>query len=91
MLSPDVPGSLTLNNNQLIVDAARKGLGIAYVPTWRARSSLDDGTLIMLQEAWDSPSNGQFLYFPHDRHISFAMTAFPETVKSSLTFTFASG
>lgn len=83
-LSIDVPGSLTLNHSQLMVDAARKGLGIAYVPEWYARTSLDNGTLVSVLEAWSPVSHGLFLYFPHNRHLSFAMTAFLQRVRSSL-------
>lgn len=83
-LSIDVPGALTLNNSQLMVDAARKGLGIAYVPEWYARPALEDGTLVSILEAWSPASQGLFLYFPHNRHISFAMTAFLQQIRLSL-------
>ena len=86
-LSLDVPGSLTLNNSQLMVDAARDGLGVAYVPEWYARAYLNNGTLVCVLEEWSPTSDGLFLYFPHNRHISFAMTAFLETVRSSLRLT----
>lgn len=47
-LSVDVPGMLTLDRNELMVEAAVAGLGIAFVPERLARSAVADGLLCPL-------------------------------------------
>ncbi len=44
-IAVDVPGALTLDDNDLLVAAAAAGLGIAYVPEPFARSRLEAGAL----------------------------------------------
>lgn len=73
-LSLDVPGSLTLNNSQLMVEAACAGHGITYVPELYAAKALHAGELQTLLEEWSPVSAGLYLYFPHNRYMSFAMT-----------------
>jgi DNA-binding transcriptional LysR family regulator len=72
----DVPGALTLDNNQLIVEAAIDGLGIAYVPEPYARAALNDGRLVAVLEDWCPPIPGLFLYFPRTRHMPTSLRAF---------------
>ncbi|WP_338152348.1 LysR family transcriptional regulator [Winslowiella iniecta] len=83
-LSLDVPGTLTLNNSRLMVEAACKGQGVVYVPELYARPHIDAGVLVSVLEDWSVSSSGLFLYFPHNRHLSGAMKAFLETVRGSL-------
>lgn len=78
----DVPGSLTLNNSALMVEAAVAGLGIAYVPERYARQHLDAGRLVTLLDDWAVASAGIALYFPQHRHMPVALRLFVDTVKA---------
>jgi DNA-binding transcriptional LysR family regulator len=78
----DVPGALTLDNNQLIVEAAIDGLGIAYVPEPYARAALSDGRLIAVLEDWCPLIPGLFLYFSGTRHMPATLRAFIDMVRA---------
>jgi len=77
----DVPGNLTLDNTQLMVEAAEDGLGIAYVPEDYARIALKEGRLIAVLEDWCPPVSGLFLYFSGNRHVPAALRALIEMVR----------
>lgn len=78
----DVPGSLTLNNSALMVEAAVAGLGIAYVPERYARRHLGDRQLVTLLDDWTVASAGIALYFPQHRHMPVALRLFVDRVKA---------
>ena len=79
----DVPGTLTLDNNQLMVEAAVDGLGIAYVPDTYARAALADGRLVAVLEDWCPAIPGLFLYFPRNRHVPAALRAFIDAIRNA--------
>lgn len=62
-----VVGQLTFNTSYPMVDAAVKGLGVAYVPDDLVASELSAGTLVTLVEDWTPPFPGYYLYYP-SRH-----------------------
>ncbi|MFN6997821.1 MAG: LysR family transcriptional regulator [Aquincola tertiaricarbonis] len=72
----DVPGALTLDNVPLMVEAALRGLGIAYVPETAAQAELDAGRLVRVLDDWCPPVPGLFLYFPANRHMPAPLRAF---------------
>lgn len=78
----DVPGTLTLDNNPLMVEAAIDGLGIAYVPEPYAQSALDDGRLVTVLEDWCPRIPGLSLYFPGNRHVPASLRAFLDTLQA---------
>lgn len=78
----DVPGSLTLNNSALMVEAAVAGLGIAYVPERYARRHLGDRQLVTLLDDWAVASAGIALYFPQHRYMPVALRLFVDRVKA---------
>lgn len=80
-LSLDVPGRLMLNNSALMADAACLGQGVAYLPELYVQHHLAAGRLVKVLEEWNVASQGLFLYFPHNRHISFAMKVFLECIR----------
>lgn len=77
-----MPGSLTLNNSALMVEAAVAGLGIAYVPERYARRHLGDRQLVTLLDDWTVASAGIALYFPQHRHMPVALRLFVDRVKA---------
>ncbi|MCF3934062.1 LysR family transcriptional regulator [Acuticoccus sp. M5D2P5] len=79
----DVPGVLTLDNNRLMVAAARDGLGIAYVPEHFARAALREGSLVTVLPDWCPPIPGLCLYYPGNRHVPAPLRAFVDVLKRS--------
>jgi DNA-binding transcriptional LysR family regulator len=77
----DVPGSLTLDNTQLMVEAAQNGLGIAYVPEDYAQAALKEGRLKTVLDDWCPPIPGLFLYFSGNRHVPASLRALIELVR----------
>jgi DNA-binding transcriptional LysR family regulator len=79
----DVPGVLTLNHTILMIEAAAKGLGIAYVPEPAARQWLSDGRLVSLLEDWSPPIGGLRLYYPGHRHVPSSLRAFIDVMRET--------
>jgi len=77
----DVPGTLTLDNTQLMVEAAESGLGIAYVPEDYAKIGLQEGRLMAVLEAWCPLIPGLFIYFSGHRHVPASLRAFIDLVR----------
>lgn len=82
-LEIDVPGALTLDNIQLMVEAAMGGMGIAYVPEWYARAALQDGRLVAVLEDWCPYIQGLCLYFPRNRHVPASLRAFVDAIREA--------
>ena len=80
----DVPGTLTLDSNALMAQAALAGLGIAYVPSLYVEKEMRSGQLVELLAAWRVQSAGIALWFPPNRHQSMALRLFIDALKVSL-------
>jgi DNA-binding transcriptional LysR family regulator len=81
--SIDVPGALTLDDNELMVEAAAAGLGIAYVPESAARELLQSKRLTTVLEDWCPPIPGLVLYYPGHAHVPSALRAFIDVIKET--------
>lgn len=79
----DVPGTLTLDSNRLMAEAAADGLGIAYVPELYADAYLKKKRLVAVLEDWCPAIPGLFLYFPANRHMPSALRALVDVVKAA--------
>ncbi|CDG51180.1 MULTISPECIES: LysR family transcriptional regulator [Halomonadaceae] len=77
----DVPGALTLDSSQLMVEAAADDLGIAYVPEPYAQDYLRDGRLVTVLEEWCPSIPGLFLYYPNNRHVPPSLRAFIDLLR----------
>jgi len=77
----DVPGNLTLDDNDLLVQAAATGRGIAYVPEHFAKPLLKSGALVTVLDDWCPPIPGLALYFPRSRHLPSPLRAFINQLK----------
>lgn len=77
----DVPGNLTLDDNDLLVESAAAGRGIAYVPEYFARPLLTSGRLVTVLEEWCPPIPGLALYYPRSRHIPSPLRAFIDLLR----------
>ncbi len=77
----DVPGTLTLDNTQLMLQAASDGLGIAYLPEIYVNKAISEGRLVAVLEEWCPLIPGLFIYFSGHRHVPASLRAFIDLVR----------
>ena len=77
----DVQGPLTLDSPALMVEAALKGLGLAYVNDFMARAEIAAGKLVRVLEDWTPPFSPISLYYPGHRHVPASLRAFVAVVR----------
>ncbi len=80
----DVPGALTLDHHQLMVEAAAASVGIAYVMEEYARPYIDRGDLVAVLESWCPYTSGLHLYFPNNRHIPGSLRALIDMAREEI-------
>lgn len=78
-----VEGQLVFNNIAMRLDAALKGLGLAYMPEDLVQRHLEDGRLIRVLSDWCEPFSGYHLYYPSRRQTSPAFTLFRDALRYS--------
>lgn len=76
-----VEGQLTFSGAGLIVEAAKAGLGVAYLMEDRALPSIEDGSLIRVLGDWCEPFAGYHLYYPSRRQPSQAFAIVLEALR----------
>ncbi|GJE19464.1 LysR family transcriptional regulator [Methylobacterium marchantiae] len=74
----DVPvaGSLTFGDQELMVEAASQGIGLAFVFEGYAAEALAQGRVVRLMEDWCPPFPGFHLCYSGRRHVPSALKAF---------------
>ncbi|MGA1802008.1 LysR family transcriptional regulator [Rhizobium sp. HT1-10] len=82
-MAVDVAGALTLDDMQLMIEAAVKGMGIAYVSERGLRPYLESGALVLVLEDWCPWIPGLFLYYPGRRHVPPGLRAFIDVLKEA--------
>ncbi|WGF87186.1 LysR family transcriptional regulator [Marinivivus vitaminiproducens] len=82
-MAVDVGGPITLDQLDLMVEAALGGVGLAYVFESMVREHLADGRLVAVLEDWCPPFPGLYLYYPGRRHVPAALRAFIDVIKSA--------
>jgi DNA-binding transcriptional LysR family regulator len=82
-LTVDTAGPIILDDEELMVDAAIKGLGIAYVASPAAEAALAEGRLRRVLAAWTPASERVAVYYPGHRAVPPALRAFLDVVKAS--------
>jgi DNA-binding transcriptional LysR family regulator len=81
VVSLDVEGPLTLDNNLLRLGAALASVGVVYMNEWSARQQIEAGRLARVLQDW-TPSIGRLaLYYPGHRHVPTALRAFVEVMR----------
>lgn len=60
----DVNGPLICNDNDLMIAAARQGIGLTHVMEELVREDLASGKLVRVLEDWCPPFPGFYLYYP---------------------------
>jgi DNA-binding transcriptional LysR family regulator len=80
-INVDVEGTLTLDDPVLMLEAARAGLGLAYMSEWNVASDLAAGTLQCVLKDWTPPFDGLCLYYPGRRHVPARLRALVELIR----------
>jgi len=79
-IAVEVPGSLILDNIDLMVEVAAAGLGIAYVPRLAADDFLESGRLLLVLDDWCPKFDGLCLYYSGHRHVPAGLRAFIDLI-----------
>jgi len=81
-LDVEVEGPLTLDSQELMVEAALRGCGLAYVWDYRVSSHLASGALVRCLDDWCVLDDSLFLYYPSRRHVSAGLRALIEFLRA---------
>ncbi|WP_398479233.1 LysR family transcriptional regulator [Tardiphaga sp.] len=82
-LEIDVAGPLTLNDQDLMVDAALDGAGLAYVFEKQVEDLIAKRKLVRVLADWCPAYPGFFMYYPSRRQLPAALRAFVDFVKAA--------
>lgn len=82
-LTIDTGSSVILDDEELMVEAAIGGLGIAYVASPAAEIALADGRLRQILTAWAPAAERIALYYPGHRAVPPALRAFLDVAKAA--------
>jgi DNA-binding transcriptional LysR family regulator len=77
----DVTGAVVLDDEELMVDAAVRGLGVAYVIASTANAALAAGQLREVLSPWMQISEAVAVYYPGHRAVPPALRAFLDVVR----------
>lgn len=84
-VSLDVEGQITIDNINLMIEAALAGVGVAWVPEGQVAEHLNAGRLIHLLPEWSPVYSGLCLYYPANRHPPIALRLFAQAVRDWAT------
>jgi DNA-binding transcriptional LysR family regulator len=76
----DVTGPLTLDDPAFVLDAARNGVGLAYLRESIVAPDLAHGRLVRVLEDWTRPLPGVCLYHPNTRSIPTRLRALVDLI-----------
>lgn len=77
-----VDGPLVFDDEEMVLDAALAGMGVAYLIEDQVVSAVKAGALSRVLEDWCPPFPGFFLYYPGRRQVSPALAAFIGAVRA---------
>lgn len=80
-LTLDVPGPITLDEPNAMVDAALTGVGIAYLTEVLVAEHIASGRLVQVMEDWTPPYPGISLYYPGRRQVPAGLRAFIDLIR----------
>ncbi|MDI4236525.1 LysR substrate-binding domain-containing protein [Bradyrhizobium sp. Arg237L] len=76
-----VPGPLTFNEPELMLDCALEGLGVAYLLEHEVAPYIGRGALTHLLADWTAPFPGFFLYYPSRQRLRPVFGAFLDLLR----------
>jgi DNA-binding transcriptional LysR family regulator len=82
-IAVEVDGPLTLSEQDVMLDAALNGTGMAYLFEEQARGHLKSGALVRVLEDWCPYYPGFYLYYPSRRQMPSALRAFIDFTRTS--------
>jgi DNA-binding transcriptional LysR family regulator len=82
-LTMDVPASVVLDDEELMIDAAIGGLGLAYVSSLAAAPALASGQLREVLAEWTQAAEHIAVYYPSRRAVPAALRAFLDVVRDA--------
>jgi DNA-binding transcriptional LysR family regulator len=80
-LTIDVNGPVVLDDEDLMVEAAVQGLGIAYVASWAAEAAMARGQLRRILATWMHEPERAAVYYPGHRAVPPALRVFLDVVR----------
>jgi DNA-binding transcriptional LysR family regulator len=80
----DIHGQLTANNGSVLLEAARRGMGITYQPTFIAADAIRDGSLVPILGSFATPRLDMCAVFPGNRFVPQRVRAFVDFLASRL-------
>ncbi|MDC0723680.1 LysR family transcriptional regulator [Nannocystis bainbridge] len=81
-LAVAMDSALVTNEPLLLVEAALAGVGLAYALESHVAAHVAAGRLVRVLEDWCPPFPGSFLYWPSGRHVTPALRAVIEVLRS---------
>jgi len=84
VLEVEVDGPLTLSDQQVMLQAALDGAGLAIVLESHARPYLKARHLVRVLADWCPPFPGYFLYYPSRRQVPAGLRAFIDMMRQEL-------
>lgn len=82
-LAVEVGGTLTLDEPQLMLEAAMAGLGLTYLTEFNVEEALATGHLERVLEEWTPPFDRLCLYYPGRRHVPAPLRALIDLIKET--------
>lgn len=80
----DVPGRLTLDDPTVMLEAARAGVGLAYVADFHLSRDAATGTLVEVLSPWAFTVPGLCLYYPGRRHVPAGLKALANLIRETV-------
>ncbi len=72
----DAPGSLTLDEGELMLQAVLAGWGLTYLSDYTVGPHIEAGRLVAVLQDWCPTVSGISLYYPSRRHVPAKLRAF---------------
>jgi DNA-binding transcriptional LysR family regulator len=75
-------GPLSLDDHELMMQAALGGVGLAYIWEPRVAKAIADGELVQVLDDWCQPEEPLYLYYPSRRHMSAGFRAVIDAIRA---------
>jgi len=75
-------GPLSLDDHELMMQAALSGVGLAYIWEPRVEKAVAGGELIQVLDDWCQPEEPLYLYYPSRRHMSAGFRAVIDAIRA---------
>lgn len=75
-------GPLSLDDHELMTQAALGGVALAYLWEHRVQALLASGELVQALDDWTQPEDPLYLYYPSRRHMSAGFRAVIDALKT---------